>query len=92
MKPFAAAASLAALALAACGSGATPTAGSMAAPATVAASSRWIPTTGESYQIQYDGKLDLSVDAQIYDLDMFDTKPSVVATLHAMNRKVMCYV
>ena len=92
MKPFAVAASIAALALAACGGGATPTPGSIPAPDTVAASSRWIPTTAESYQIQYDGKLDLSVDADIYDLDMFDTKPSVVAKLHAMNRKVMCYV
>ncbi|MGA2759385.1 MAG: endo alpha-1,4 polygalactosaminidase [Candidatus Cybelea sp.] len=55
-------------------------------------SSRWIPTAGESYQIQYDGKLDLSVNAQIYDLDMFDTKASVVSELHGMNRKVMCYI
>jgi hypothetical protein len=39
---------------------------------------------------QYDGKLDLSVDANIYDLDMFDTKAPVVSELYAMNRKVMC--
>ncbi|MGC1381980.1 MAG: endo alpha-1,4 polygalactosaminidase [Candidatus Baltobacteraceae bacterium] len=56
------------------------------------ASTRWIPTPGESYQIQYDGKLDLSVAADVYDLDMFDTPKSVVATLHAMGRRVVCYV
>ncbi|MBV8344293.1 MAG: endo alpha-1,4 polygalactosaminidase [Candidatus Eremiobacteraeota bacterium] len=54
--------------------------------------SRWIPTAGESYQIQYSGKLDLSVAAQIYDLDMFDTPASVVKKLHGMGRRVMCYV
>ncbi|MBV8067999.1 MAG: endo alpha-1,4 polygalactosaminidase, partial [Candidatus Eremiobacteraeota bacterium] len=56
------------------------------------AGGRWIPTVGESYQIQYDGRLDLKVPAKIYDLDMFDTPASVVAKLHAMNRRVMCYV
>jgi hypothetical protein len=55
-------------------------------------SSRWIPTAGQSFQIQYDGKLDLSIDAQIYDLDMFDTKASVVKKLHGMGRKVVCYI
>lgn len=55
-------------------------------------SSRWIPTAGESYQIQYSGKLDLSVNAQIYDLDMFDTSASVVAKLHGIGRRVMCYI
>lgn len=56
------------------------------------ASSGWIPSAGESFQIQYDGKLDLSVAAQIYDLDMFDTSASVVSTLHGMGRKVVCYI
>ncbi|HEY4433395.1 MAG TPA: endo alpha-1,4 polygalactosaminidase, partial [Candidatus Cybelea sp.] len=92
MKWFPAAASIVALALAACGGGATPTPGSIPAPGAAGTASRWIPTTGESYQIQYDGKLDLGVDAQIYDLDVFDTKPSVVAQLHSMNRRVMCYI
>jgi hypothetical protein len=67
--------------------GAPPAGGS--APLT---SSRWIPTAGESIQIQYDGKLDLSVDAAIYDLDMFDTKALVVRKLHDMGRKAVCYI
>ncbi len=53
---------------------------------------RWIPANGTSYQIQYDGKLDLHVKADIYDLDMFDTPASVVKRLHDMGRRVMCYV
>lgn len=52
----------------------------------------WYPTVGESFQIQYDRKLDLSVAADVYDLDMFDTKASVVSKLHGMGRKVVCYI
>ncbi len=54
--------------------------------------SRWIPTAGESFQIQYDGKLDLSYPAEIFDLDMFQTRAAVVAKLHKMGRRVMCYI
>lgn len=82
------------LALSACGGGSLPP--STAIPALdrtpSAPGSRWIPPTGESYQIQYDGRLDLSNPAQIFDLDMFDTRPQIVAKLHAMGRRVMCYV
>jgi hypothetical protein len=82
---------LLAAALCACGAGNVPSATS--APLRPAGRpTRWVPSTGESFQIQYDGKLDLSVDAQIYDLDMFETSASVVAQLHAMGRRVMCYV
>lgn len=56
------------------------------------ATTQWIPAAGQSIQIQYDGKLDLGVAADVYDLDMFDTKASVVTQLHAMHRKVLCYV
>ncbi|HEX3456367.1 MAG TPA: endo alpha-1,4 polygalactosaminidase [Candidatus Baltobacteraceae bacterium] len=80
-----------AAALCACGGTNVPSAtGEPLAPG--AKPARWIPSAGESYQIQYDGKLDLSVDADIYDLDVFDTPSSVVAQLHTMNRRVMCYV
>jgi len=77
--------------LGACGGANVPSA-TAAAPAPAAKAARWIPGTGESFQIQYDGKLDLNVDADIYDLDMFETPSSVVAQLHAMRRRVMCYV
>lgn len=86
-------AALAVLSLAACAGATAPGAPPASGTAAQAiSSSRWIPATGESYQIQYDGKLDLSLDAQIYDLDMFDTSASVVAKLHQMQRRVMCYI
>jgi hypothetical protein len=75
--------------LAACGGNASPVPTGARA---VNFAARWIPAPGSSYQIQYDGKLDLHVPAAIFDLDMFDTPASVVAKLHAMGRRVMCYV
>ncbi|MFY9665138.1 MAG: endo alpha-1,4 polygalactosaminidase [Candidatus Cybelea sp.] len=82
------------LVLTACGPVVMPSRGSLASsestPSTHAA--RWIPTAGESYQIQYDGKLNLKYDASIFDLDMFDTHASVVAELHRSGRHVMCYI
>jgi hypothetical protein len=82
-----------ALLLGGCGSTALPSWGNTAlSHSSATAADRWIPPTGETYQIQYDGKLDLTVPAKIYDLDMFDTKASTVAELHRMGRRVMCYV
>ncbi len=80
--------------LTACGGGSSPLAPGVPAIDRAASvpGTRWIPAPGETYQIQYDGKLDLSNPAKIYDLDMFDTPASIVAKLHAKNRRVMCYV
>jgi hypothetical protein len=82
---------LALLALASCGGSLTPVATAPSANAAVS-HTRWMPSAGESYQIQYSGKLDLKVPAKIYDLDMFGTPASVVAKLHGMGRRVLCYV
>jgi hypothetical protein len=51
----------------------------------------WQPQPGTSWQIQYTGDLDLTVDAQIYNLDLFETSRDTIDLLHAQNRKVMCY-
>ncbi|HZV76495.1 MAG TPA: endo alpha-1,4 polygalactosaminidase [Candidatus Babeliales bacterium] len=83
-----------ALALTACGGSGSPLPSSaqnlsgVSAPTTA----RWIPTVGTTYQIQYDGKLDLKYPAQVFDLDMFDTLPRVVARLHHMGKRVICYI
>ncbi|HEV7752423.1 MAG TPA: endo alpha-1,4 polygalactosaminidase, partial [Baekduia sp.] len=52
--------------------------GTPAAPGT-----RWIPAPGITWQWQLSGTVDQSVDAQMYDIDLFDTAPSLVASLHA---------
>lgn len=52
----------------------------------------WQPALNTSWQWQLSGSLDLSVDAAMYDVDLFDTDASVVAALHAQGRKVVCYM
>jgi hypothetical protein len=44
-----------------------------------------------SWQIQLTGDIDTSVNAQVYDLDLFETSASAIAQLHAAGRKVICY-
>jgi hypothetical protein len=61
-------------------------------PAPQASRTRWIPAAGITYQIQYGGRLDLTVPASVYDVDAFDTSARTVATLHAKGRKAVCYV
>lgn len=61
-------------------------------PTTSAALSPWRPTVASSWQIQYAAlPVDLSVDAQVYDLDLFTTDMDTVAALHAKGRNVVCY-
>jgi hypothetical protein len=52
----------------------------------------WTPPTQSSWQWQLSTPVDLSVNASIYDMDLFDNSSSVVASLHAAGRKVICYV
>jgi len=51
----------------------------------------WRPTPGTSWQIQLQGELDTSIDAQVYDVDLFDTTQANIDALHAKGRKVICY-
>lgn len=52
----------------------------------------WHPTKGLTWQWQLSGPLDLSVPAQVYDVDLFDTSAAQVSALHAAGRKVICYL
>ena len=56
------------------------------------ATSYWVPSSKTSWQIQFSGELDTSIDADLYDLDAFDTDASIVARLHSLGRKAICYV
>jgi hypothetical protein len=51
----------------------------------------WHPTPGTSWQIQFSGTPDLSLDVQMYDLDLFDTPTDAISQLHNQGRKVVCY-
>lgn len=52
----------------------------------------WIPPANTSWQWQLTTPVDLSVVAQMYDIDMFDNDATVVASLHALGIKVVCYI
>lgn len=52
----------------------------------------WRPPLRASWQWQLTTPVDLSVDAHVYDIDLFDNDAEVVASLHARGRKVLCYM
>ena len=45
-----------------------------------------------TFQIQFTGALDTSVEAALYEIDGFDATAATVADLHGKGRKVACYV
>ena len=55
------------------------------------ASIYWKPEPGISWQIQFSGELDISLDVQMYDLDLFDTPQPTIDQLHEQERRVVCY-
>lgn len=52
----------------------------------------WRPQRGVSWQIQFSGEIDLTVDAAMYILDLFETDAETVAELHAQGKKAICYL
>lgn len=52
----------------------------------------WHPAVATSWQIQFTGALDLSVEADMYEIDLFDNSASTVQMLHRLGRKVVCYI
>ena len=52
----------------------------------------WRPRLKTSWQWQLSTPVDERVKTQMYDIDMFDNNASVVASLHAKGRKVVCYI
>lgn len=51
----------------------------------------WRVTPGNTWQIQLQGVLNTSYDADIYDIDLFDVSAEQIATLHADGKSVICY-
>ena len=49
-----------------------------------------LPPIG-SFQVQYTGEIDISVDVDIFNLDLFDTPPAILQELRKRGIFVMCY-
>lgn len=68
----------------------TPSAGTPTEPV-VRDGERWVPSPDDTWQWQLEGDLNLSYDVDVYDIDLFDTPASTIATLQAEGRRVVCY-
>lgn len=55
------------------------------------AADAWSPPPGTTWQWQLTGALDTSVDAEMFDLDLFDAPQADIDALHARGIKVICY-
>lgn len=51
----------------------------------------WAPAATVTWQWQLQGTIDTTVDAGVYDLDLFDAPQATIDTLHGQGRKVVCY-
>ena len=54
--------------------------------------SYWTPSQTSTFQWELDSPIDQTADAQVYDVDLFTTDASVVSSLHAQGRHVICYL
>jgi hypothetical protein len=62
-------------------------------PLLPAAPGTWISTPGMTWQWQLTGlPVDLDVDAEVYDIDLFETDAATIADLHARGRRAICYL
>jgi hypothetical protein len=52
----------------------------------------WRPALHTTWQWQLSSRLDTRVKAAMYDIDMFASTKSQVASLHRLGRKVVCYI
>jgi hypothetical protein len=58
-----------------------------------AAGARWHPKpTTAAWQWQLQGKIDLSVEAGVYEVDGFEVGAGTVAKLHRLDRRAICYL
>ena len=59
-------------------------------PEEEAAQSPRIPLNA-TWQIQYVGEMDYSLDVDVYNLDLFETESEIISQLHERDIFVMCY-
>ena len=52
----------------------------------------WQPALQVDWQWQLTGEIDLSVDAAIFDVDLFNVSKATVDAIHAKGAKAICYV
>ncbi len=68
-----------------------PTGGTDATNVDAPPGSIWQPAPGTTWQWQLTGTIDTSVDAAMFDIDLFEAPQTTIDTLHGASRKVICY-
>jgi hypothetical protein len=62
------------------------------APVASAATSWWRPAVGTTWQWQLSGTVDVTVPAEVFDIDAEVNTAATVAELHRRGAKVICYI
>ena len=52
----------------------------------------WMPPLGSTFSWQLGDEVNTTFDVDIYDLDAFEAKTSLIASLHSQGKKVFCYI
>lgn len=52
----------------------------------------WHPKPRTTWHWQLQGTVDTSIDAEVYDIDLFESTEQLVEDLHQQCRKVICYI
>jgi len=96
MAAMSCAAAVAAISLAGCNGGGSshhddPAAGVDVNVPPVTSGEWYKPDVGVSWQLQLSGDVNTGYDAEIYDIDLFDTPATVIDSLQASGKKVICY-
>ena len=56
------------------------------------AAAMWIPAPGATLQVQLQGKVDTTVEAEVFYVDGYDTPRATVDELHEAGAHVVCYM
>jgi hypothetical protein len=56
------------------------------------ASLAWTPSPTDTWQYQLQGRIDRTVMADVFDVDLFDVPRATIAALHAEGHHVVCYI
>src|SRR3954454_8536808 len=64
----------------------------VSAVASTLETSIWKPGLVTSWQWQLTTPVDQTVNADVFDIDLYDNSASVVSSLHAKGKKVICYI
>lgn len=57
-----------------------------------AATDWWQPEQGLHWQVQYTDEINFTIEADVFDLDLFETTEAQITDLHTRGAKVVCYL